>query len=82
MLLGHKTFGPQVDPDGSILGGVGSCSHQYYHLTGEFNSWDRSSPPFRKPQYKRWEPVLPSMEGKTAINQGEKVKIQLCVPSH
>jgi hypothetical protein len=46
-----------------------------YHLTGEFNSWDRSSPPFRKAEYKRWEPVLPSMEGKTAIKQGEKVKV-------
>lgn len=73
--LGHKTFGPQVDPDGNIRWVEWAPAATCLHLTGEFNSWDRSSHPFRQVEYGRWELVLPSMDGKTAIKHGEKVKV-------
>lgn len=73
--LGHKTFGPQVDPDGNIRWVEWAPAATCLHLTGEFNSWDRSSHPFRQVEYGRWELVLPSMDGKTAIKHGEKLKV-------
>ena len=73
--LGHKTFGPQVGPNGTIHWLEWAPAARSLHLIGEFNSWNRISHPFKQMDFGRWELVLPSIEGKAAIKHGQKVKV-------
>jgi len=73
--LGHKTFGPHVDEDGSIRWVEWAPAAHSLHLTGDFNNWHRSSHPFTGKEFGRWELMLPSVEGKPAIKHGERITI-------
>ena len=73
--LGHKTFGPHVDEDGSIRWVEWAPAAHSLHLTGDFNNWHRSSHPFTGKEFGRWELMLPSIEGKPAIKHGERITI-------
>ena len=73
--LGYKTFGPQVQPNGSIIWTEWAPAAKSLHLTGAFNNWDRASHPFTLKDFGKWELVIPGIDGHTAIKHNEKVKL-------
>lgn len=73
--LGHKTFGAQVQADGTIHWTEWAPAASGLNLMGEFNGWNKGSHAFTRKEFGRWELTLPPKEGKPAIHHGQKVKI-------
>jgi len=72
----YKKFGAQVAKDGTITWLEWAPAAHSLHLYGEFNNWDRSSHPFKKLEFGRWQLVLPpSKDGTPMIKHLQRVKI-------
>ncbi|XP_023323233.1 1,4-alpha-glucan-branching enzyme [Eurytemora carolleeae] len=75
---GYKQFGPQINiPSvGCITWLEWAPAAHSLNLYGEFNEWNRTSHPFQKLDFGRWQLVLkPDSDGSPAIKHLQKVKI-------
>lgn len=73
---GYKSFGIHINPDNSVSCLEWAPGAQQLFLTGDFNGWNRTSHPFKKLDYGKWQLVLPPHEdGSCQIKHLSEIKI-------
>lgn len=72
----YHYYGMHVQPDNSVICREWAPGAKALFLAGDFNNWDRSSHPYSRLEFGKWEIVVPpTPNGKCAINHLSEVKI-------
>ncbi|XP_063058388.1 1,4-alpha-glucan-branching enzyme [Engraulis encrasicolus] len=73
---GYQAYGVQRQPNNSLLFREWAPGAQGLFLTGDFNDWSKTSHPFTKVDYGKWELHLPPRRDKTpAVEHESKLKL-------
>ncbi|XP_062392564.1 1,4-alpha-glucan-branching enzyme [Sardina pilchardus] len=73
---GYQSYGTQKQPNNGLLFREWAPGAEQLYLTGDFNNWNKTSHPFTKKDYGKWELYLPPRRDKTpAIAHESKLKL-------